>query len=129
MKPRCNARGILCRPACRARSGRWTCGIPATPRRIWWRARDGPAWAGAAGGQSVAFALSLEVLPLRLPPPREWSFHLDLWQNPFAVARYHHVRPWSPEHFALLRPHLKMLADAGAKCLTTIIIHDPWGGQ
>jgi len=89
----------------------------------------GTVTARAAGGLTVSLPLELEVLPLRLPPPHDWSFHLDLWQNPYAVARYHHVALWSPEHFALLKPHLKMLAGAGAKCLTTTIIHAPWGGQ
>lgn len=85
--------------------------------------------ARAENRQSVTFPVRLEVMPLQLPPPRDWSFHLDLWQNPFAVARYHHVKLWSPEHFALLKPHLEMLANAGAKCLSTTIINAPWGGQ
>lgn len=83
----------------------------------------------AEGGVSLAFDFDLEVLPLRLPRPAEWEFHLDLWQNPFAVARYHHVETWSTEHFRLLEPLLRMLAQAGQKCLTTSIIHQPWGGQ
>jgi len=78
---------------------------------------------------TLTFDLNLEVLPMTLPKPSEWYFHLDLWQNPFAVARYHHVRPWSEQHFRLLRPHLKMLADAGQKCLTTTIVYRPWGTQ
>ena len=81
-----------------------------------------------AGG-SVAFEINLEVLSLLLPQPSEWKFHLDLWQNPWAVARYHNVKPWSKEHFLLLEPLLKMLADAGQKCITTTIVHHPWGGQ
>jgi len=89
----------------------------------------GAVTATAAGGLSATIPLELEVLPLTLPPPKEWSFHLDLWQNPYAVARYHHVRPWSTEHYRLLEPHLRMLADAGQKCLTTTIVHRPWGTQ
>lgn len=81
----------------------------------------------AENGVSLAFEINLEVLSIVLPPPSEWSFHLDLWQNPWAVARYHHVQPWSPEHWLLLEPLLKMLADAGQKCVTTTIIHQPWG--
>ncbi len=81
-----------------------------------------------AGG-SIAFEINVEVLSLRLPQPSDWKFHLDLWQNPWAVARYHNVRPWSKEHFLLLEPLFKMLADAGQKCITTTILHHPWGGQ
>ena len=37
-----------------------------------------------------------------LPPPHEWTFRLDLWQNPWVIAWYYHVTPWSDEHKALL---------------------------
>ncbi len=75
------------------------------------------------------FEVAVEVLPLVLPEPSQWSFHLDLWQNPWAVARVHDVTPWSPEHIALLRPLLKMLGEAGEKCVTTSIITHPWNAQ
>ena len=73
--------------------------------------------------------IRLEVQDRLLPPPGEWSFHLDLWQNPFAVARYHEVPLWSEEHMNLLRPLLTMLAGAGQKCITASITTAPWGGQ
>lgn len=81
------------------------------------------------GGVSLTFALNIDVLPLTLPPPDEWSFHLDLWQNPWAIARYHHVKPWSEEHWLLLGQLLRTLAHAGQKCLTTTIVERPWNGQ
>jgi hypothetical protein len=71
--------------------------------------------------------ITLEVKDHLLPPPSEWSFHLDLWQNPFAVARYHGVELWSEEHLDLLRPLLEKLADAGQKCITTTLVDRPWG--
>lgn len=71
----------------------------------------------------------IEVGERRLPPPAEWSFHLDLWQNPFSVARWHGVEPWSDEHFERLRPYMEMLARAGQKSVTVSMIHDPWNGQ
>ncbi len=77
----------------------------------------------------LEFEINLEVQDWVLPPPSEWAFHLDLWQNPFAVARYHNVEPWSQEHWDQLKPLLTMLAEAGQKCITTSIIHKPWGGQ
>ncbi len=81
------------------------------------------------GGGSIPFDISLKVLDLTLPAPSEWPFHLDLWQNPWSVARYHRVEPWSEEHWLLLEPLLKMLDSAGQKCLTTTLIHRPWNGQ
>lgn len=89
----------------------------------------GEVVARAAGAEPVRIPVTIEVLPLTVPPAHDWSFWLDLWQNPYAIARYHHVEPWSPEHLALLEPHLRMLADAGQKCITTTILHQPWGTQ
>lgn len=81
------------------------------------------------GGEDKELPLNLDVLDLTLPAPDQWKFHLDLWQNPFAVARWHQVELWSEEHMELLKPYLKMLANAGQKCITTSILHRPWGGQ
>jgi len=83
----------------------------------------------AAGQEALALEVKTEVQPMRLSPPAEWPFHLDLWQNPYSVARYHRVEPWSKEHDALLRPQLRLLASAGQKCVTATIIHDPWVSQ
>lgn len=82
-----------------------------------------------AGKPSHKLQIELEVKDRVLPAPSEWAFHLDLWQNPFAVARYHNVTLWSKEHFDLMRPLMKMLADAGQKIVTTTIMHRPWAGQ
>ena len=64
-----------------------------------------------------------------LPEPKDWAFHLDLWQNPYAVARYYNVEPFSQEHFDLMRPIMKRYADAGGKVITASIMHKPWNGQ
>ena len=81
------------------------------------------------GAGDTVLPLNLTVHDLVLPPPSQWSFHLDLWQNPFAVARYHEVEIWSDEHWDILPPYLEMLAGAGQKCITASILHRPWGGQ
>jgi len=73
--------------------------------------------------------ISLEVLPQTLPAAKDWEFHLDLWQNPSAVARINNVRPWSEEHWKLLEGQLKMLADAGQKVITATLNKDPWNVQ
>ena len=64
-----------------------------------------------------------------LPAPKDWAFHLDLWQNPYAVSRYYNVEPFSQEHFDLMRPIMKRYADAGGKVITASIMHKPWNGQ
>ncbi len=83
----------------------------------------------AAGQKRLDFVFDLEVLPLTLPAPGDWAFHLDLWQNPFAIARWHAVNLWSDEHFRLMEPYWRMLAEAGQKCLTVSLFHHPWGAQ
>ena len=80
-------------------------------------------------GSSLDFEMELEVLPLILPPPDSWSFHLDLWQNPWSVARYHNVQPWSQGHIDRLKSLLEILSRAGQKVITTTIVRKPWGGQ
>lgn len=64
-----------------------------------------------------------------LPEPKDWAFHLDLWQNPYAVARYYNVEPFSQAHFDLMRPIMTRYAEAGGKVITTSIMHKPWNGQ
>lgn len=64
-----------------------------------------------------------------LPEPKDYKFHLDLWQQPYAVSRYYKVKPWSKAHIDLLRPYAKMLARAGQKVVSTILFYEPWGEQ
>ena len=73
--------------------------------------------------------LTINVKNRTLPVPSEWAFHLDLWQNPYAVARYYDVEPFSEKHFDLMRPLMKQYADAGGKVITASIMHKPWNGQ
>lgn len=81
------------------------------------------------GRETAVLGISINVVERALPSPKDWSFHLDLWQNPYSVARYHNVALWSKEHFDLLRPLMKMLADVGQRSITTSIMHKPWNGQ
>ena len=83
----------------------------------------------AHGQKTQSFKFELEVLPRLLPPGIQWKFHLDLWQNPFAVARVHNVELWSEAHWNALEPLMEMLADAGQKVITVSLNKRPWGGQ
>jgi len=74
-------------------------------------------------------SISVDVVSQTLPPANEWSFDLDLWQHPVAVARVHNVPLWSDRHFDLMRPYYELLASAGKKSITTILIDEPWGHQ
>ncbi|MBQ2290011.1 MAG: hypothetical protein II249_05010, partial [Bacteroidaceae bacterium] len=79
-----------------------------------------------AGEKKSVRQYKVKVLESVLPEPKDWRFHLDLWQNPYAVARYHNVTPWSDEHFAVLRPYMEKLASAGQKAITATLINKPW---
>ena len=80
-------------------------------------------------GKVMTLPFSLEVSKKVLPEPKDWKFHLDLWQNPYAVARYFNVPLWSKEHFDRMRPIMEHLASAGQKVITTSIFQHPWNSQ
>lgn len=117
-----------------------SCDTPAgVPRGIWLQI-DVPADAEpgiyrgvvsikAAGCAEIYQKVELTVAEETLPAPEDWKIHLDLWQHPQAVARWHDVEPWSAEHFALLRPIMKRLAAAGQKCITCTLLDEAWNGQ
>lgn len=73
--------------------------------------------------------LNIEVRSNRrvLPDPSRWSFHLDLWQNVFSIARDYGVQVFSKEFYDIAGPYLRRLAGAGQKAVTAPILHGPWG--
>ncbi|GAA3554951.1 DUF4091 domain-containing protein [Snuella lapsa] len=81
------------------------------------------------GQEAKEFEMTLNVVDKVLPSASDWKFHLDLWQNPYAVSRFHNVEPWSQAHWDLLKPLMKRLADAGQKVITVSLNKRPWGGQ
>ncbi len=99
-----------------------TIAIPAT-------AKPGNYHAHVNTGGKDPLELDVAVSNRQLPPPASWSFDLDLWQHPAAIARVHNVGLWSGEHYELMRPYFQMLASAGQKNITTSIVHEPWGHQ
>ena len=79
--------------------------------------------------KTYTLKLSLRVLDKTLPPPAQWSFNLDFWQHPAAIARVHGVPLWSDAHFARMKPYYTMLANAGQKNITASIVDEPWNHQ
>ncbi|HAQ19345.1 MAG TPA: hypothetical protein DCR40_08965 [Prolixibacteraceae bacterium] len=77
--------------------------------------------------EKVNLKVNLTVQKQVLPIPHDWKFRLDLWQNPWVIASYYQLEPWSTEHQLLLKKHLKLYADAGGKYITTYAVHSPWG--
>ncbi|MBN2767063.1 MAG: DUF4091 domain-containing protein [Paludibacteraceae bacterium] len=81
------------------------------------------------GNTKHMLSLVLRVVDKVLPEPSQWTFNLDFWQHPAAIARVHGVELWSKKHFNLMRPYYEMLAGAGQKNITASIVHEPWGHQ
>ena len=80
-------------------------------------------------GERHVLPVEIAVVPRTLPPVKEWKFHLDLWQHPDAIARWHDVPMGSAEHLRLLAPYNKMLADMGQKTITATLIDEAWNQQ
>lgn len=83
----------------------------------------------SSNAKSRSLNVELTVADHVLLPARDWAFHLDLWQNPYSVARYENVPLWSEAHFEAMRPVMRMLAEAGQKSVTATIMSRPWNGQ
>lgn len=73
--------------------------------------------------------LNINVNERSLPEVAEQRFHLDVWQQPYSVSRYHGVERWSDEHLEALRPYLKALGRAGQSTVSAILFYEPWGAQ
>ena len=83
----------------------------------------------ARGVKAQKLSMELEVLDCVLPPSSEWSYFLDLWQHPAAVARIEGLEMWSDAHFAALLTYMKPLAKIGQKVITATLNKDPWNNQ
>src|SRR6185295_10645374 len=80
-----------------------------------------------SGNERTTLMIKIRVQNQLLPKPADWKHRLDLWQNPWVIAEYYHVKPWGEEHKALLKKHLQLYADAGGTYITTYGVHSPWG--
>ncbi|MGT2951211.1 hypothetical protein BU202_08840 [Streptococcus cuniculi] len=80
----------------------------------------------------LEFFYSLKVQDLVLYDVVDFKnegFDIELWQNPYAVAEYYNLFPFSEEHFAVLRPHMEKYKEIGGHALTVTIVDEAWGGQ
>ncbi len=115
--------------------------VPARETRPVWCSIEVPRDA-ATGAQKVSLqilnakgkvvktlGLTINIVDHTLPAVADQKFHLDLWQQPYAVSRYYGVERWSDAHIAALRPYLEALGKAGQKVVTTIMFYEPWGDQ
>lgn len=73
--------------------------------------------------------LKVNVSKHTLPSPAEQQFHVDFWQQPYAVSRYYGLERWSEAHCEALKPYLRLLARSGQKVVSAILFYEPWGDQ
>ena len=71
----------------------------------------------------------VNVLNRTITPVSKRTYHLDLWQHPWAVARTSKTTPFSKEHYEAMRPFWSELASLGQKVITTTIVRFPWSRQ
>lgn len=80
-----------------------------------------------AGQKTLPLTINIAVLDYLYISPQ--LFSLELWQYPYAVARYYGVTPFSPEHEALVRENLHRYVQWGGDTIATTIVEDPWHHQ
>lgn len=81
------------------------------------------------GKQVASKSVQVEVVDVDLPYVHDWKFYLSIWMNPGAIARYYDVPVWSDEHYELMKPYVKDLAEHGQKSVIAPIVAKPWIDQ
>lgn len=59
-------------------------------------------------------------------------FSLELWEYPYAVARFYHIpedQLFGPEHERLTKENLQKYVEMGGQTIATTIVEDPWHHQ
>lgn len=81
--------------------------------------------------KALIFQYTLEVADAVLAEATEFKdgFDIELWQNPYRVAEYYGVTPFSKEHLDILKPHMEKYKSIGGHAITTTIVDDAWAGQ
>lgn len=83
----------------------------------------------AKPGEYRSGRLVVKVIDRVLPPAKDWQFTLDLWQHPWAIARAHGVKAFSPAFYECARKVYRPLVDAGQRFITVTLLDQPWNHQ
>jgi hypothetical protein len=81
-----------------------------------------------AGGEDTTFAVPIElrVHAWKIPNPKDFTVHHNLYQSPDTVARYYNVPLWSAKHFELMGRSLEVLSQVGNKlCVVCLVAMSP----
>lgn len=78
------------------------------------------------------FNYSFEVVNLVQPLPKETKTQMEIWQHPYAVARYYGVQKeelFTENHFKYLRQSLEEYRDMGGRGVIAHIVEEAWNHQ
>jgi hypothetical protein len=70
------------------------------------------------GDATVTVPVSVDLLDITLPAPRDFRFLLDIWQNQGSIARRYGLETWSDEHWEMLKVYTADLARYGQDYVT-----------
>lgn len=84
------------------------------------------------GKDTLSFDVRLTVANRTLPAPKDWAYHLDIWQFPFQLPAVcgrsgTKIEMFSSTYFMLMEPFYELLADAGQSAVTTYIKDGAFG--
>lgn len=75
-------------------------------------------------GSNESLSIVLKVSNNLMPSRENKKFFLELWQYPITEADFYKVKPWSDEHFRLMRPAMVNLKSAGEDVITASFFWD-----
>lgn len=76
---------------------------------------------------AITYDLDLSVDDVEIPDPEDYTFNLDVWMNPNAIAEAYDEEPWESEaYWDMVGKYMKDLAESGQSAITTTIMQNPW---
>lgn len=75
-------------------------------------------------GKKTTVKGSIRVLDRKIGKISPLDFYTDFWQFPISVADYHHIKPWSEEHWEKLALQFEHLAGINQHSITASVFWD-----
>jgi hypothetical protein len=78
----------------------------------------------AEGAKPVKFSVPVElrIHDWRVPDPKDFTIHHNIYQSPDSVAQYYKVPLWSDKHWELMGRSLEVIAQVGNKlCVAPLV--------
>jgi len=66
-----------------------------------------------AGHEPVKVPVQLYVAGWALPDVKDFVSVTNIYQSPDTLARYYKLKPWSPEHWAMIERSMKLMGEVG----------------